>query len=84
VGAGLGGCAGGTGEPAALADVGRIRRVLPDAPILVGSGVVADTVREVLEEADGVIVGSDLRVDGLAGQPVDPARVRRLVAAARG
>jgi uncharacterized protein len=74
----------GTGEPAALADVGRIRRVLPDAPILVGSGVVADTVREVLEEADGVIVGSDLRVDGLAGQPVDPARVRRLVAAARG
>jgi uncharacterized protein len=71
-----------TGEPTDLEDVRRLRGLLPGARILVGSGVRAETVGAALREADGVIVGSALQVDGVAGRPVDPARVRRLVEAA--
>jgi uncharacterized protein len=73
----------GTGEPTLLEDVRRVRRALPEARVLIGSGIRAETVREALREADGVIVGSALEQDGVAGRPVDPAAVRRLVQAAR-
>jgi membrane complex biogenesis BtpA family protein len=53
------------------------------APVYVGSGVHLDTVAEVLRIADGVIVGSALKRDGIAANPVDPERVRSFVAAAR-
>ena len=34
--------------------------------------------------ADGLIVGTGVKRDGVLGNPVDPRRVRRLVEAARG
>ena len=74
----------GTGEATPLADVERVRRTLPEATLLVGSGVTAETAGALLEAADGAIVGSALERDGVAGGPVDPARVRALVAAIRG
>jgi hypothetical protein len=52
-------------------------------PIVVGSGVTPDTVAELLSVADGVIVGTFVKRDGNVDKPVDPDRVRRLVAAAR-
>jgi uncharacterized protein len=73
----------GTGEAADIEDVRRIKRALPDALVLVASGIQPETIRATLREADGVIVGSALEVDGVAGRPVDPERVRRLVTAAR-
>lgn len=73
----------GTGEPTDLEDVGHVRRRLPGATVLVGSGVRAETIRAALEAAAGVIVGSALQAEGVAGRPVDPARVARLVEAAR-
>jgi membrane complex biogenesis BtpA family protein len=54
-----------------------------DVPILVGSGVTADTVGEILRLADGVIVGTSLKEDGDVGNPVSEARVAELVTAAR-
>ena len=72
-----------TGEATPLDDVKRVRGAVPGTPVLVGSGVTADTVAEALSVADGVIVGTALKRDGDVGRPVDPARVRRLVAAAR-
>jgi uncharacterized protein len=72
-----------TGEPVGDGDVARIKRVLPDAPVLLGSGVTAATIRGALAGADGVIVGSAMADGGVAGRPVDPDRVRSLVAAAR-
>ena len=74
----------GTGEATSGEDVDRVHRVLPQAPILVGSGVTAGTVRMLLQKASGAIVGTALERDGISGAPVDPARVRALVAAARG
>jgi hypothetical protein len=73
-----------TGEATAIADVKRVRSAVPTTPLLVGSGVTADTVAELLSVADAVIVGTSVKRDGAVRNPVDPDRVRRLVAAARG
>ncbi len=73
-----------TGEATPLADVKRVRSAVPAVPVLVGSGVTPETVAEALSVADGVIVGTALKRDGDVRNRVDPARVRRLVAAARG
>jgi len=73
----------GTGRPVDMARLRRVRAVAPGAPLWVGSGVTPATVRPLLEVADGVIVGSALEEGGRAGAPVDPARVRAFVEAAR-
>jgi hypothetical protein len=52
-------------------------------PVLLGSGTTADNIAGYLEFADGAIVGSWLKVDGVAENPVDPERVRRYMDAAR-
>jgi membrane complex biogenesis BtpA family protein len=72
-----------TGEATALADVKRVRSAVPNVPIVVGSGVTPDTVAELLSVADGVIVGTFVKREGNVSHPVDPERVRRLVAATR-
>jgi membrane complex biogenesis BtpA family protein len=72
-----------TGAPV---DAGRLRAVrgaVPDLPLLVGSGVTEATVAGLLSVADGAIVGTSIKVDGDVRAPVDPARVRTFVEAAR-
>jgi uncharacterized protein len=73
-----------TGEATPLEDVKRVRSAVPDVPILVGSGVTPETAAELLSVADALIVGTALKHDGDVTQPVDPARVRRLVDAVGG
>jgi membrane complex biogenesis BtpA family protein len=73
-----------TGEPTSLGDVKRVRSAVGAMPVLVGSGVGPESVEEILAAADGVIVGTSLKRDGDVRNPVDPARVRQLVARARG
>jgi membrane complex biogenesis BtpA family protein len=73
----------GTGKPASLDDVARVKAAAPGAPVFVGSGVAAATVAEVLRRADGAIVGTSLKHEGRIDAPVDPERARALVAAAR-
>jgi len=53
-------------------------------PVLLNTGAKAGNIREFLKVADGVIVGSDLKVDGYTWNPVDPARVAQFVAAVHG
>ncbi|MGO9241444.1 MAG: BtpA/SgcQ family protein [Bryobacteraceae bacterium] len=48
-----------------------------------GSGVREETIQAVLEVADGAIVGTAFKVDGVVTNPVDPERVRRFMDAAR-
>jgi len=71
-----------TGTATPLADLKRVRGAVPDVPILVGSGATPDTAAELLSIADGLIVGTALKRGGDVANPVDPERVRRLVAAA--
>jgi membrane complex biogenesis BtpA family protein len=73
-----------TGEPTALHDLKRVRGAVPHVPLLVGSGATPETAAELFSLADGLIVGTALKRDGVLANPVDPRRVRRLVEAARG
>jgi uncharacterized protein len=72
-----------TGAPANIEDIRRVKAVLPHTPTWVGSGATLETIVQILDVADGVIVGSALEEDGRAGQPVVLDRVRRLVDVAR-
>ena len=73
----------GTGKPVDLAELGRVRRAMPQSTaLLVGSGVTAQTVAGLLDIADGVIVGTSVKEDAVSTAPVDPDRARALVAAA--
>src|SRR2546427_680105 len=72
-----------TGQATPLADVKRVRSAVPPVPLLIGSGVTAETAAELLSVADGLIVGTSVKRDGDVEQPVDRARVEKLVAAAR-
>ena len=52
-----------TGEAAALSDLQAVKAALPNTPVLANTGVKHDTVVDVLNVADGCIVGSSLKVD---------------------
>lgn len=52
-------------------------------PVLLNTGARPDNVQRFLEVADGVIVGSALKVDGYTWNPVDPARVKAFMEAVR-
>jgi uncharacterized protein len=52
-------------------------------PVLMNTGARAENVARYLEVADGVIVGSGLKVDGQTWNPVDPARVTAFMTAVR-
>ncbi len=73
----------GTGAAVDPAQVRAVRDAVPDAPLLLGSGVTPDTVATLADMADGAIVGSWVKVDGDVSNPVDPTRASELVAAAR-
>ena len=68
----------GTGLPTRLEDVKKVRQACPEARILIGSGVTAESAPALLEYADGVIVGTSLKVDGKVQNPVDEKRVRAM------
>jgi hypothetical protein len=63
-----------TGLPTDLAELAAVKAAVPGTPVLASTGVTADTVRQTLEIADGVIVGTHLKYDGVTWNPVDPAR----------
>ena len=61
-------------------DLEKVRqaRQLAHRPILIGSGATADSMADFLKYADGAIVGTYFKVDGIAENPVDVERVRKL------
>jgi membrane complex biogenesis BtpA family protein len=52
-------------------------------PVLLNTGARPDNIQRFLQIADGVIVGSTLKVDGQTWNPVDPERVLKFMAAAK-
>ena len=74
---------GETVEESALADAVAARdETTPGTPVVVGSGVTADNVADLLATADGAIVGTALKTGGETAAPVDERRVADLVSAA--
>lgn len=72
-----------TGSATPLDDV-RAAKGVVSIPVVVGSGTSASNVRDVLQVADGAIVGSSLKVDGKAAHPVSAERTAAFMKAARG
>lgn len=52
-------------------------------PVLLNTGAKQENIRQFLQVADGVIVGSSLKVDGYTWNPVDAERVKAFMAAVR-
>ena len=67
-----------TGQPTNSFDVSAVRRAVPDGFVLVGSGISESNAGRILGHADGAIVGTSLKKEGVVSKPVDPDRVRRL------
>lgn len=67
----------GTGAPTDPADFETVRNRLPAAPLIVGSGLTLDSLPSLMAVAQGAIVATSLKTDGM----VDPAKVQALVAA---
>jgi len=71
-----------TGSAPAVEKV-REAKSLASRPILVGSGSNQENIGAFLQYADGVIVGSSLKIDGVMQNPVDVKRVRAFMDAVR-
>ena len=71
-----------TGSAADPELVREVRAAVPGCPVLVGSGVDADSAPQLAAVADGVIVGTSLKESDAGGRlAVSAARTRQLVAA---
>jgi membrane complex biogenesis BtpA family protein len=71
-----------TGDAPPLDKVRRAKG-LATRPILMGSGTTPGNIASFLQYADGAIVGSSLKEDGVAENPVDLDRVQGYMAAVR-
>jgi uncharacterized protein len=67
-----------TGDPPALPDI-RDARKHCRIPVYLGSGVTAQNLARYYAAADGFIIGSHFKVDGLWSNTVDPKRVERFM-----
>ena len=59
--------------------VKRVKEVVGETPVIIGSGLTAENAEKLLRYADGAIVGTYFKVKGITQNPVDPARVKRLM-----
>jgi hypothetical protein len=73
-----------TGTPLDLDELRAAKKAVPETPVLANTGVRAETVAEILAIADGVLVGTSLKVDGVTWNPVDPDRAMRFMDVVRG
>ena len=70
-----------TGAAIELQDLEKVKSAAEGCPVIVGSGVNAKTIGSLRGIASAAIVGSALKVDGRATNPVDPRRVAELMQA---
>lgn len=68
-----------TGSAPQIEDLNKVRDAVHDTPIFIGSGTSNENVDSLLSVADGVIVASSLKRQGVLENPVDVDRVRTLV-----
>ena len=67
-----------TGEAPRVADVQEAKTHCR-LPVILGSGISADNINEFYHEADGFIVGSSFKVDGLWSNTVDSSRITKFL-----
>jgi membrane complex biogenesis BtpA family protein len=67
-----------TGSSTSLEDARRVKAAVPTTPLLIGSGLDAESAATLLAHADGAIVGTSIKRDGRVEAPVELSRVRAL------
>lgn len=70
-----------TGKEADLEKVKQVKKAVPDRSIVVGSGVNVGNIQRYLSIADGVIVGTSLKVDSKTTNPLDKQKCFNLISA---
>ena len=71
------------GVPFEMRHLRAAKEAVPETPVIANTGVRADRVAEIFAVADGAIVGTSLKVDGVTWNPVDRDRAMTLMDAAR-
>jgi len=71
-----------TGTPPSLEELREVKNAVR-APVIIGSGLNLDNVKDLLIAADGAIVGSYFKEDGDISKPVDANRVLKFMEAVR-
>jgi hypothetical protein len=66
-----------------MSDLRAAKDAVPDVDVVANTGVTAERIAEVFRVADGAIIGTSLKRDGVTWNPVDPERAGRLMDAAR-
>ena len=66
-----------------ISPISQARAAAAGKPVWIGSGTTAESLAESAPLADGFIVGTALKTDGRAENPVDPARASAFVDLAR-
>ena len=69
-----------TGRPPAIADVQEAKSHCR-LPVFLGSGITENNIAEFYDTADGFIIGSAFKIDGLWSNTVDPLRVNSFLKA---
>ncbi len=67
----------------AMSDLRAAKEAVPETPVIANTGVRAERMADIFAVADGAIVGTSLKVDGVTWNAVDPDRAARLMDAAR-
>ncbi len=70
-----------TGTSTSVRELLEAKAAVPHMPVLANTGVREDSVDEILAIADGVLVGTSLKRDGVTWNGVDPERADRFMAA---
>ena len=68
-----------TGQAVDRSDLRRVKESVGDTPVFANTGVTRENVTETLAVADGVVIGTHLKVDGHTWNPVDSERVKRFM-----
>ena len=71
------------GTQFAMSDLQAAKEAVPNTPVIANTGVRAATIADIFTVADGAIVGTSLKRDGVTWNEVDADRARALMDAAR-
>jgi len=69
----------GTGEPVKIDELKTVRKVVPDRPIFIGSGLRPDNIQKYIDLADGFIVGTYFEHSGKLKNNIEQVKVKKVI-----
>ena len=68
-----------TGVSTSIDELKAVKDIVRDVPVLANTGVNISNVKDILEVADGVVLGSSLKVNGDTWKAVDENRAKKFM-----